>query len=188
MTTSSPASAARAAAASSTTPSWSQTAPIPNRSRCAITSSTTAPTRSLATKQSTTSIRVPSGMSESEAYAGSPSTASAAGWIGTMVAPRSCLSQRATPCAGRAVFRLSPTSFYAWAARAADGLGLPPGHVDVPTLHRIATVVARRVERPLVPVTTYLVGRALEHDPALTLEEATARIERLDLVPGHQRG
>ncbi|MFC0359337.1 MULTISPECIES: DUF6457 domain-containing protein [Kytococcus] len=72
-----------------------------------------------------------------------------------------------------------PDRWDAWAARAADGLGLPPGHVDVPTLHRIATVVARRVERPLVPVTTYLVGRALEHDPALTLEEATARIERL---------
>ena len=66
MTTSSPAARARSAAASSTTPSCIQMASICRRSLLRMASSTTAPTRSLLTKQSTTLMSW-SGMSSIEA-------------------------------------------------------------------------------------------------------------------------
>ncbi|WP_462417136.1 DUF6457 domain-containing protein [Kytococcus sp. Marseille-QA3725] len=72
-----------------------------------------------------------------------------------------------------------PARWDAWAARAREALGLPETSVDVATLHRLASTVAHQVERPLVPVSTFLVGQALASQPGLTLEEAVDRVTEL---------
>ena len=85
MTTSSPAAFARAAAASSITPSCSQTALAPT----AIASSTTAPAEITADEARRRRRSCP-GTSAASGSPGSPCTVSALGCTGTIVMPRPC--------------------------------------------------------------------------------------------------
>jgi Domain of unknown function (DUF6457) len=64
----------------------------------------------------------------------------------------------------------------AWISAVCDELGLAPGLAPEVVLD-VARDVAHGVARPAAPLTTFLVGRAVE--AGLPLDEAAARISRL---------
>ncbi|MBS1847434.1 MAG: molybdopterin-guanine dinucleotide biosynthesis protein A [Actinobacteria bacterium] len=57
-----------------------------------------------------------------------------------------------------------------WITEACDHLGVDPELVDVPVIHALTKQVAHRYDRPMAPVSAYIVGialgRALEATPS----------------------
>ncbi len=72
-----------------------------------------------------------------------------------------------------------------WIAEVCTRLGVDRGLVDVPAIHDLTRQVAHRYERPMAPVSSYLVGIALGAatatgpgvDPAGVLADLIARVE-----------
>lgn len=48
-----------------------------------------------------------------------------------------------------------------WVTEAATAVGVDPGEVDIVQLHYLSKQVAHRLERPLAPVSTFILGLAL---------------------------
>lgn len=48
-----------------------------------------------------------------------------------------------------------------WTAQAARELGLDPSWIDIERIHEVSRVVAHDFERPLAPVSTYILGLAV---------------------------
>lgn len=82
-----------------------------------------------------------------------------------------------------------------WVQSASSTLGVDPAAVDVPAIHHLSKQVARRLERPLVPVSAFLLGLAVggshSDGPAapVSADDAFARLlailppEAEDLAP-----
>lgn len=72
----------------------------------------------------------------------------------------------------------------AWVQDAAHRLGVDAACVDIAAIHHLSKEVARRLERPLVPVSAVLLGLALgstRADGPLSQDEAFSRL--LDTLP-----
>lgn len=48
-----------------------------------------------------------------------------------------------------------------WVARASAAAGVDPSEVDIAEIHDLSKQVAHRLERPLAPVSTFILGLAL---------------------------
>lgn len=48
-----------------------------------------------------------------------------------------------------------------WTQTAADELGLDPKSIDITRIHDLSRIVAHDFERPLAPVSTYILGLAV---------------------------
>lgn len=64
-----------------------------------------------------------------------------------------------------------------WIAEACGAFGIDPEVVDVTAIHGLAKVVAHEFERPMAPVSSFVLGWALARDPELDVQEARNRIE-----------
>lgn len=77
-----------------------------------------------------------------------------------------------------------------WVAKASDAVGVDPADVDIVQLHHLSKQVAHRLERPLAPVSTFILGLALgssaagTHGDGRPMDNALARL--LDTLPGAQ--
>ncbi len=48
-----------------------------------------------------------------------------------------------------------------WVEQAATAVGVDPGDIDIADIHYLSKHVAHRLERPLAPVSTFILGLAL---------------------------
>lgn len=64
--------------------------------------------------------------------------------------------------------------------RACDALGVPAAHVDIRAIHELARDVAHNVDRPLAPVSTFILGMAV--GAADSSEQAMADDECRELL------
>jgi hypothetical protein len=68
----------------------------------------------------------------------------------------------------------TPRRWSSWVEEACAAVGVDPGEVDIVEIHRLSREVAHRLERPLAPVSTFVLGMALAshsgHDRAAIVE------------------
>lgn len=79
-----------------------------------------------------------------------------------------------------------PPSWDAWVERACAELSVDPARVDIVAIHRLTKTIAHGLERPLAPVSSFILGAALVAHPELSVEEAVARLEAT--VDAHATG
>ncbi len=72
-----------------------------------------------------------------------------------------------------------PARWEAWVRRAAAVLEVDPDAVDIPALLRLSRTVAHQVERPLVPVSSFMLGLAVGRAGGLSAPEAMQRLRDL---------
>lgn len=65
-----------------------------------------------------------------------------------------------------------------WINEAAAAIGVDPRTVDVPLIHELTKHVAHRYDRPMAPVSSYLLGMALGRATAQDGTEEQAAIAR----------
>lgn len=74
-----------------------------------------------------------------------------------------------------------PKAWQEWVSTACRATGTDPGQVDIEKTLHLASHVARRVARPMVPVTAFIAGLAVgggaDLDAALKALEDAARAE-----------
>lgn len=64
-----------------------------------------------------------------------------------------------------------------WVAEASAAVGIDPAQVDIVQLHHLSKQVAHRLERPLAPVSTFILGLAVGSQRAgLDADTALQRI------------
>ncbi|MCA1780722.1 MAG: DUF6457 domain-containing protein [Intrasporangiaceae bacterium] len=70
-----------------------------------------------------------------------------------------------------------------WMRDACEAVGVDPEQVDIVEIHHLSKQVAHRLERPLAPVSTFILGLALGMSgEAQSRDELLDRI--LDTLPG----
>jgi hypothetical protein len=65
-----------------------------------------------------------------------------------------------------------------WVAVACDAVGADSGQVDIVEIHHLSKEVAHRLERPLAPVSTFILGLAVGSG-AVTAQERAALLDRI---------
>lgn len=79
-----------------------------------------------------------------------------------------------------------------WVAEASSAVGIDPSDVDIVQLHHLSKQVAHRLERPMAPVSTFILGLALGSGAGGTqgagrpIDNALARL--LQTLPPAQPG
>lgn len=64
-----------------------------------------------------------------------------------------------------------------WCTTAAKAVGVEPAWIDVARIHALSRVVAHDFERPLAPVSTYILGLAVgQGGGELDVEDLTRRL------------
>ena len=68
-----------------------------------------------------------------------------------------------------------------WVAEACDAVGVDAEMVDIVEIHHLSKQVAHRLERPLAPVSTFILGLALGASTDADREDLLRRI--IDTLP-----
>lgn len=79
-----------------------------------------------------------------------------------------------------------------WIAEVCGHLGVDPALVDVPLIHDLTRRVAHRYQRPMAPVSSYImgiaVGAALAERPGVDTDELLPRlVDRIDATLPQER-
>ena len=70
-----------------------------------------------------------------------------------------------------------------WVAAACAAVGVDRDRVDIVEIHRLSREVAHRLERPLAPVSTFILGLAVGASGTTEEERAAALVRILDTLP-----
>ncbi|KAB7743863.1 molybdopterin-guanine dinucleotide biosynthesis protein A [Nostocoides sp. F2B08] len=70
-----------------------------------------------------------------------------------------------------------------WVGEACQAVGVDANQVDIPELHHLSKQVAHRLERPLAPVSTFILGLAIGAGSATRQERAAVLNRILDTLP-----
>lgn len=72
--------------------------------------------------------------------------------------------------------------WHSWVERACESVGVDPQHVDIKAIHGLTKRVAHNLDRPLAPVSSYILGIAVgmaAEDGAVGPTERRALMDRL---------
>lgn len=70
-----------------------------------------------------------------------------------------------------------------WVEQACRAVGVDASQVDIQELHHLSKQVAHRLERPLAPVSTFILGLAIGAGSGTPQERATVVNRILDTLP-----
>jgi hypothetical protein len=65
-----------------------------------------------------------------------------------------------------------------WVGAACDAVGIDAAEVDIVEIHHLSKQVAHRLERPLAPVSTFILGLAIGAGP-MTQQQRAAILDRI---------
>nr|NLI50414.1 molybdopterin-guanine dinucleotide biosynthesis protein A [Propionibacterium sp.] len=71
---------------------------------------------------------------------------------------------------------LDRTAWWEWVEHVAGALDVPPEAVDIDFIHSLTQVVAHEFQRPMAPVSAYILGVAAAQHPERSLKELRSAI------------